>query len=191
MTEELELKLVQEFPTLFRDYHGSPSETCMSWGCSCGDGWFTILWAMCSSLRGIQERNARKVALTPYSSFLKYYVKEGETLRQSRLSYVKMNAGKGRKAEKVPPLVLSQVKEKFGTLTVYYDGAWGDEEVRGIVSMAENMSLLTCESCGSTRDVKVSTGWLAVRCSECVALDTRDRRWTPVLEARKALRAAC
>lgn len=68
------------------------------------------------------------------------------------------------------PVVLSQVKEKFGVLNVYYRG--GDEAVRAMVSMAEAMSSLTCEACGSTTDVKASrSGWIYTRCQSCIDKD--------------------
>lgn len=43
MNRELELKLVEKYPKLFQDYGKSPQETCMAWGCECGDGWYLIL----------------------------------------------------------------------------------------------------------------------------------------------------
>lgn len=68
------------------------------------------------------------------------------------------------------PVTFTQVKEKYGTLTVYYSG--GDRSVRSIVSMAEAMSSLTCEACGSTTDVKASrSGWLYIRCQSCIDKD--------------------
>ena len=64
-------------------------------------------------------------------------------------------------------VVADQVKEKFGTLRFYYSG--GDDFVRGVVSMAESMSALTCEACGSMdKTVKANPGsWIAIRCDKC------------------------
>jgi hypothetical protein len=58
-----------------------------------------------------------------------------------------------------------QVKEKFGGLRFYYSG--GDEEIRGMVDMAELMSHKICELCGSP-GIKRSSGWVVVRCDSCV-----------------------
>jgi hypothetical protein len=44
MTESLELQLVKEFPTFFRDYKGDLKQTCMAWGLECGDGWFNLFY---------------------------------------------------------------------------------------------------------------------------------------------------
>jgi hypothetical protein len=43
MTKEKELKLVEEFPDILKDYGGDMMATCMSWGMECDDGWFDIL----------------------------------------------------------------------------------------------------------------------------------------------------
>jgi len=46
MTESLELRLVKEFPSHFRDYKGDPFQTCMAFGCEHGDGWFTLFYEL-------------------------------------------------------------------------------------------------------------------------------------------------
>jgi len=50
MRQELEKRLVTEFPTFFRDMWGDPRKTCMAWGCSHGDGWYPILYELCQGL---------------------------------------------------------------------------------------------------------------------------------------------
>lgn len=43
MKEELELKLVEKYPKILKDYKGDMKETCMHWGMECSDGWFQLL----------------------------------------------------------------------------------------------------------------------------------------------------
>jgi hypothetical protein len=43
MTKELELKLVEKYPQILRDYSGNETKTCMHWGMECGDGWYDLL----------------------------------------------------------------------------------------------------------------------------------------------------
>jgi hypothetical protein len=66
-----------------------------------------------------------------------------------------------RESEVVPQVTLDQVKEKLGTLRFYYTG--GDDYISGLVSMAESMSGVTCETCGNpgTRD---GQGWITTLC---------------------------
>lgn len=42
MREELEAKLQEAFPSMFKNLYGKPQETCMAFGIECGDGWFDI-----------------------------------------------------------------------------------------------------------------------------------------------------
>jgi hypothetical protein len=43
MKQELELKLVEKYPKILKDYKGDPMQTCMSWGMDTGDGWYKLL----------------------------------------------------------------------------------------------------------------------------------------------------
>ena len=70
---------------------------------------------------------------------------------------------KNKKEEVVPQVVLDQVKEKFGTLRFYYSG--GDDYIRGLVSMAESMSAVTCETCGKP-GAQQRGGWIRTLCEE-------------------------
>jgi hypothetical protein len=79
---------------------------------------------------------------------------------------------KNKKEEVVPQVTLDQVKEKFGTLRFYYTG--GDDYIRGLVSMAESMSGITCEGCGAqakTNWPKAENGgiggWVRTICEPC------------------------
>jgi len=71
-----------------------------------------------------------------------------------------------------PQVTLDQVKEKFGTLRFYYSG--GDEYIRGMVTMAESMSGVTCEGCGAQAETywpKAENGgiggWVRTECKPC------------------------
>lgn len=64
-----------------------------------------------------------------------------------------------------PQVRCSQVKEKFGGLRFYYDG--GDDEVEGMVRMAEWMCENKCQECGSEEDLGKTRGWISVLCKTC------------------------
>jgi len=61
----------------------------------------------------------------------------------------------------VEQVTLDQVKEKFGTLRFYYSG--GDDVVDGMVRLAESMTCVTCEVCGSP-GTQNSGGWITTLC---------------------------
>jgi hypothetical protein len=70
---------------------------------------------------------------------------------------------KNKDSEVVPQVTLDQVKEKFGTLRFYFTG--GDDYIRGMVTMAEAMSSITCETCGKP-GTSTGGGWIKTACVE-------------------------
>ena len=70
---------------------------------------------------------------------------------------------KNRNEEVVPQVTVDQVKEKFGSLRFYFTG--GDEYIRGMATMAESMSGVTCEQCGNPGST-VGRGWLTTLCEK-------------------------
>ena len=67
-------------------------------------------------------------------------------------------------------VTLDQVKEKFGTLRIYYSG--GDDYIRGLVSMAQAMSGSTCEVCGNAGKFR-GKSWFYTACDEHAKDDDR------------------
>lgn len=70
---------------------------------------------------------------------------------------------KNKKSEVVPQVTVAQIKEKFGGLRFYYEG--GDDEIRGMVRMAEAWAGNTCETCGKPGEQR-SGGWIKTLCDE-------------------------
>ena len=84
---------------------------------------------------------------------------------QHHIDWNNKNFEKGYKQYKqVPQVTLDQVKEKFGTLRFYYSG--GDDEISGMVRMAESMSGVTCEGCGNLGERR-GGGWVHTYCTPC------------------------
>jgi len=117
MSPELEAKLYADFPSLFAGRHKPVTESLMSYGCECLDGWYEIIRGFC------------------------------EIAKDSGVE-------------------ITQIKEKFGGLRLYYHG--GDDCVDGACRMAEEMSYRTCESCGRPGRPNES-GWIMTRCESCRA----------------------
>jgi hypothetical protein len=61
------------------------------------------------------------------------------------------------------PVKFDQIKEKFGGIRIYYTG--GDDYVRGVVSLADEMSYKLCEVCGNAGKPNKG-GWISVLCDE-------------------------
>lgn len=67
----------------------------------------------------------------------------------------------------------SQMKEKFGSLRFYTNG--NDDQVEGMIDMAELMCDNTCEVCGTHENLGYTQGWISVRCDKCKG----TAKWEP------------
>ena len=70
---------------------------------------------------------------------------------------------KNRESLVVPQVEVDQIKEKFGGLRFYYTG--GDDEISGMVRMAEAWADVACEECGAAGKRR-SGGWIRTLCDK-------------------------
>ena len=133
MKQELDELLCTTYPKLFADRNKPMNETAMCWGFCCGDGWFNIINLLCDNI-------------------------------QHHIDWNNKNFEKGyTQYKQVPQVTVKQVKEKFGTLSFYYEG--GDEHISGMVRMAESISGVTCEVCGGLGE-RGGNGWITTLCKQ-------------------------
>lgn len=50
MREDLEKKLLTDFPILYNQYSSPPQVTAMCWGFECDDGWFDLIYELSQKL---------------------------------------------------------------------------------------------------------------------------------------------
>jgi hypothetical protein len=138
---------------------------------SVGDGWYYILDTLLSSIDNhIQFINDRHKTMIERINAVKNKDWEHKSLKSSwDLNVMKTSPdiwiseaelGLDRPIEN---FCVGQVKEKFGTLRVYYSG--GDERIFGFTSMAEAISTFTCEECGNIGSA-ISGGWIKTLCDK-------------------------
>lgn len=153
MNNELDKKLCEKYPLIFRDRNAPMHQTCMCWGFSCGDGWYNIIDILCSRIQGHINWVEEQIEWTkkwndrvndPDYIWTAFVPREEKTIPES-----------------VEQVVAIQVKEKFGGLRFYYNG--GDDYIRGVVDMAEEMSYRICEECGSPGK-STKSGWIQTLC---------------------------
>lgn len=77
-----------------------------------------------------------------------------------------------RDSNNVPPVTVTQVKEKFGGLRFYITG--GDNFVDGLIAFAETLSYKICENCGTTFNVGKTSGWIQVLCQDCAKKQKKE-----------------
>lgn len=67
--------------------------------------------------------------------------------------------------EHMQTFAFDQIKEKFGTLRVYFHG--GNKMADEFVGQAERESETTCEACGSTEGIGRTSGYIQTLCKNC------------------------
>lgn len=173
MRKELDNKLCEKYPKIFRDRHAPPNKTCMYWGFDHGDGWYNIIDMMCANIQShinhtrrqrhdalIWNRALSRATRGDFSTYNRLkswqqkWIDEALEDPEPQLKIV---------PEACPQVVAIQVKEKFGTLRFYYYG--GDDVVNGIERMAESMSARMCETCGAPGTAR-GGGWIQTLCDE-------------------------
>ena len=189
MKQELDEKLCAKYPKIFVNRHGDMRTTAMCWGFSCGDGWYWLIDELCSNLQWNTDNNnkdyviknkllrklipflynkvqripgkynlKRKKQINPLiilRSFLLGIIHDWRTSRE--FIYVESN--------RYPQIVASQVKEKFGGLRFYVEGA--SDKQYAVISWAESLSYGICENCGSTKDIGQTQHWITTICKDC------------------------
>ena len=177
MKQELDKLLCEKYPKMMVNRNKNMQETCMCWGFDCGDGWFNILNQLMGNIQHhIDWKEKQRAGAIKYNE-MATQAKSGnfdlfeETMKalpndefkEKRLGEIV--AGDFRPVpESIPQVTLDQVKEKFGTLRFYYSG--GDDEISGMVRMAESMSGVTCEGCGNPGERR-GGGWVHTYCTPC------------------------
>jgi len=81
MTPELETKLVEKYPKIFKMVGSKPEESCMAWGLAVGDGWYWLIDRLCDELQNDIHANGQNqvVAAQVKEKFggLRFYINDG------------------------------------------------------------------------------------------------------------------
>ena len=80
---------------------------------------------------------------------------------QHHVDWAQLQKEKYGRGEGCTQVVAVQIKEKFGTLRFYTNG--GNEQIYGMIRMAESMSAVTCEECGAPGHTH-GGGWVRTLC---------------------------
>lgn len=153
MKENLQALLTTRFANFFSYSHAYPG---------CGDGWFQILWNICSEVDDYiaQIKHHNQWCQDQIQAVLQGLGRFEKLSDEQRTAEIeKLNED----IKIIPLFNIVQIKEKFGTLRFYYDG--GDKVIDRIVSMGERFSESTCEYCGKPGKLRQG-GWLKTLCDE-------------------------
>lgn len=109
-------------------------------GFAIGVGWWPIIRSLCGQI----------------SAYTKWK-------NNTREALLKDNPHGHKIPDRVTPVVIQQIKEKFGGLRFYYNG--GDEHINGMVRMAESWAGHVCEDCGAPGEQR-GGGWIKTLCDK-------------------------
>ena len=175
MQNELDNRLFDKYPKIFRNSHGFEID----------NGWYNIVDKLCNNIqshidwgrktrsRALRFNRALKRAIAgDRTSITNFYFYKGEVPVDhwigDRINQHIRDEEYREVPEIVQQVVAVQVKEKFGTLRFYYSG--GNEYVSGLVAMAESMSGVTCERCGTPGRLQ-GRGWIKTLCEQHAPVD--------------------
>ena len=184
MQNELDNRLFDKYPKIFRNSHTVLTQTCI-WGFEIDNGWYNIVDKLCNNIqshidwgrktraRALRFNRALKRAIAgDRTSITNFYFDKREVTVDHWISDRINQHIRDEEYREVPEIVQQvvavQVKEKFGTLRFYYSG--GDKYVSGLVAMAESMSGVTCERCGTPGRLQ-GRGWIKTLCEQHAPVD--------------------
>jgi len=170
MRKELDESLCAKYPLIFRDRHENMQVTAMCWGFECGDGWYNIIDILC----GLLTSDYRQ-AKSRYESIKDKVDQPQWEGSKNIITQEKIDEAKAKLDEetlKVPVAV--QVKEKFGGLRFYVNGA--TDKHWSYINFAESMSYRTCEECGAPGKT-YTDGWHTTLCDVHAAMAGREEEY--------------
>jgi len=167
MKQELDEALCAKYPLIFKDRNADMRTTAMCWGICTGDGWYNILDTLCylMSSKYMQAKERYDYRAEVGVGGILFGTR---TVTQEDLDEAKQKMEE--EAAKVP--VASQVKEKFGGLRFYVNGA--TDEHWAYIRFAESMSYKTCEVCGNPGK-PYTDGWHATLCETHAKEQNREQ----------------
>jgi hypothetical protein len=155
-------EIIKKYPSMFVNVDKSPQESCLSFGIECDNGWMGIIDNLCNFLNN-----------SKWSTGINLINKNGENV------FIKYE---------YPTVIFDQIKEKYGTLRIYYHTIIPefddyneisenrdiiskiynkvDNYVQGAIGFAEFLSSITCEVTGKPGKVRAKGGWLKAVCDE-------------------------
>jgi hypothetical protein len=170
MKKELEEKLYTKYSGMFADHTKPMSQTCMCWGCSCGDGWYHIIDHMCEELAQLQEQYDIQIIFDQIKEkfgTLRVYSHSTLGPRWTQIDDVFFLDGDSE---------IERVHAGWhkGTKVPSYSGV--QDRVTEVISKAEDFSSITCEFCGMTGAVSRNSGWIHTLCDSCEAIREKERK---------------
>ena len=99
MSPDLDQKLCEAFPKIFKDRHGDMRETSMCWGFDFSDGWYDIINKLCAAIQKHLDENPevpQAVAVQTKEKFgtLRFYIRGGDDYIRDLIEHAEAESGR-------------------------------------------------------------------------------------------------
>ena len=170
MKSQLQRKLFNDYPDLYSDRTRPPTESLMCFGITCGDGWYNIIDSLSKCIsHHVENEIRREIFLRERLKLSNIFVDWSwgwhkwrwyKDIWRNIKEYIRLRKPLDIDSMQVRAV---QVKEKFGGLRFYIVRA--NDEILGMIQMAEEMSYVTCEECGKPGFLHHKGTWLKTLCT--------------------------
>lgn len=168
MKQESENIFKTKYPKCFEYFSNEDIIPPIFTGINCGDGWYEIVDSLLSEINSYinaKEAKPKQNKQRSFFSFINFFIP----------SKLKINT----KEEPIPHIQITEITKRFGGLNICYEG--GDNYIQGLIKLAEEMSYKTCEQCGSTTNVGITSGIINTICKKCELKHSQNlNSWKPV-----------
>lgn len=148
-------RILEKYHKIFVNYPGNPSG--VNWT-GVPEGWLPIIDKLCGSIQEYIDSVYTLVDNPEYIEGKQFNIDDITTKK-----YLKQYH---------PQVTCTQMKEKFGGLRFYVSHS--NDQINGMIRMAEYLCDHTCDRCGSEENLGVTTGWISVCCKDCAIKEGRD-----------------
>lgn len=161
MDEKLEIQLVKDYPSIYRDYYGDMSYTCMCWGFACGNGWFHIINNLSEQITKVEKKYKIEVIADQvkekFGGLIFYYHIINNDKPWEPSDFWFRNLMFNKKLIK-QYWAINNIRKIFWKTT--------EEKISHLVDKAETLSYKTCEVCSKPGTLE-SKGWASTLCDDC------------------------
>jgi hypothetical protein len=189
MRDELNDRIINDFPNLYRDKNAPPTESLICFGIEASDGWFQLIYELSMKLEKEILNSKPSISIKlPYINWYKikllfkykqwhgspFYMRYAlirlysDWLAKNVAKVLAKIFGENNviyksKQDLINTYHATQVKSKFGGLRFY--GTFSDK-MQKIIDKYESRSYHTCEMCGE-KGREVNMGWIYTVCETC------------------------
>ena len=157
MNEANTKRLIENHPELFAGAYIDGAYRFQ--GFECGDGWYNLIDKLCITIEDlVKGQNQVRETL------IKYKKMRDDGVIEDIPSWFHNWDDLDNLSDWLAYPVVQQIKEKFGGLRFYAEGT--NMTMEQLIRYAENLSTVTCESCGSQGEIRRAK-WLKTLCISC------------------------